>query len=369
VGREALYFHHTVRPTINQADVVGRFSFLNMHHTVLLGHEYQDFYRQTDVTPGGGVIPLSPVSLADFRETNAPITTFPVNRETYFVNRIHAFFWQDQIDVTSKLKINVGGRFDDWDRRRHQIFTAAPNARVGVQTRNQQAYTYRAGILYAPVGTHQFYFNSSSSFTPVTDIPPNGAELKPRTGRSYEAGHRWQGFGGRLQTSLALYHLELNNLSFRTSLAEVTQAGQQRARGVDLDINANLTRGIRLVANYGYSQPVFTEFDAFTGKQPRFVQKHAANAWLTKSWSNGVIASIGSRYMGPMFTNNANTIRMGGWTTFGGALGFRRGIWEYNLNAENLFNRQRYFTGSSFENQLYPGSPINVFVTVRVRFN
>lgn len=369
VDREALYFHHTRRPVINQADVVGRFNFLKMHHTLLAGHEYQDFYSRTDVPPDGGVVSLTSINLANFRETNPPITSFPIVRETYFSNRIHAAFWQDQIDVTSKLKINVGGRFDDWDRRRHRIFTAAPDTITGLQTRHQQAYTYRAGILYAPVGTHQFYFNSSSAFTPVTDIPPNGAELKPRTGQSYEVGHRWQGFGGRLQTSLAFYHLEQNNLSFRESLASVIQAGQQRARGADLDVNANLGMGARLIANYGYAQPVFTEFDNFTGKQPRFVQKHAANAWLTKSWNNGVIASIGSRYLGPMFTNNQNTIRMGGWTTFGGALGFRRGIWEYQINAENLFNRQRYFTGSSFENQLYPGALINVFVTVRVRFN
>lgn len=373
VEREALYFHHTRRPVINQADVVGRFNFLNMHHTLLAGHEYQDFYTRTDVTPGGGVIELTPISLANFQETNPPITSFDIVRKTYQANRIHALFWQDQIDVTSKLKINIGGRFDDYNRRRHRTFTADPNTIVGVQTRNQNAYTYRAGIVYSPQGTHQFYFNSSSSFTPVIDIPPNGAELKPRTGRSFEVGHRWQGFSGRVQTSLALYHLEQNNLSFRDSLTSVIQAGQQRSRGIDLDVNADLGRGTRLIANYGYAQPVFTDFvnddGVFTGNRPQFVQKHAFNAWLTKSWNSGFTASLGSRNLSPMFTNNDNTVRMGGWTTFGGSVGYRRDMWEFQLNAENLFNRQRYFTGSDFSNQLYPGAPINVFATVRVRFN
>ena len=74
------------------------------------------------------------------------------------------------------------------------------------------------------------------------------------------------------------------------------------------------------------------------------------------------------RYLGPMFTNNANTIRLGGWSTFSGAVGYRRGAMEYMLNAENLFNRQRYFMGSDYQNQVYPGPPINVFATIRFRF-
>jgi iron complex outermembrane receptor protein len=369
VYREALYFHHTRRPTLNQADVIGRFNLAGMHHTLLLGYEYQDFYSRTDVkNADGGVVVLNPISLANFRETGPAVTSFPVFRETYFANRIHAFYWQDQIDVTGRLKINVGGRFDDYHRDRHRIFTANPGVRTGIQTRNQEAYTYRAGIVYSPGGSHQFYFNSTSAFTPVTDVPPNGAELKPRTGVNYEVGHRWQGLRGRVQTSLAFYRLEQNNLTFRTSLTSVIQAGQQVSKGVDLDINAGLGRGTRLIANYGYAQPKFTEFDALTGNVPRFVQRHAANLWLTKNWESGFISSVGMRYLGPMFTNNQNTIRMGGWTTFSGSAGYRTERWEWTVNAENVLNRARYFTGSDFEDQLYPGAPINVFSTIRFRF-
>lgn len=39
-----------------------------------------------------------------------------------------------------------------------------------------------------------------------------------------------------------------------------------------------------------------------------------------------------------------------------------------NLNAENLLNRERYFLGSDYSNQVYPGAPINVFSSIRFRF-
>jgi iron complex outermembrane receptor protein len=190
----------------------------------------------------------------------------------------------------------------------------------------------------------------------------------------YEVGHRWQGWSGRLRTSLALYQIEQNNLSFFENLTTVIQAGKATSRGVDLDVNADLGFRTRLLVNYGYTMPRFDEFldpeseAELAGRLPRFTQKHAANVWINKSWDSGFTASIGLRYLGPMFTNNENTVRLGGWTTFAGAVGYRRGMWEYMLNAENLFNRQRYFMGSDYSNQVYPGQPINVFATVRMRF-
>jgi hypothetical protein len=39
------------------------------------------------------------------------------------------------------------------------------------------------------------------------------------------------------------------------------------------------------------------------------------------------------------------------------------------MNAENLLNRGRYFLGSDYEDQVYPGAPINVFTTIRFRFS
>jgi iron complex outermembrane receptor protein len=178
-----------------------------------------------------------------------------------------------------------------------------------------------------------------------------------------------------VRTSLAWYYIENNNLTFTSSLISVVQAGQQTSKGIDLDINADLGHDTHLTLNYGYTVPKFTEFfdpddeADYSGNLPRFAQKQALNVWLTKGWKSGFTAGIGTRYLGPMFTNNANTVRLGGWTTFTGMVNYRRGKLEYGLNAENLLNRQRYFTGADYSNQVYPGAPINVFATIRLRFN
>ena len=380
IPREGLYFYHHRSPVVNQAEIVGRVNFLGMRHRLLFGYDYRDLYYRTDVTEGSfgdtdGFYEFTALSLPDLIETNPPITSFPIVRETYVSNVTHAGFWQDQIDVTESLKITVGGRYDDFDRDRYRILTADPDTRFGIQARHQTAYTYRAGIVYAPVANHQVYFSSSSSFTPVFDIPSDGSELKPMRGLGYEAGYRWQGWNDRVQANLAFYHTELKNITFNEGLLAVVQAGKQTSKGIDLDINADLGYRTRLMLNYGYTVPKFDEFidyqdsgDDLTGNLPRFAQKQALNVWINKSWVSGLNASLGMRYVGPMFTNNANTVRLGGWSTFNGSVGLRRDTWEWSLNAENLFNRERYFTPSDYSNQVYPGAPINVFTTIRLRF-
>jgi iron complex outermembrane recepter protein len=238
---------------------------------------------------------------------------------------------------------------------------------------DQTAYSYRAGVVYAFTENQQLYFGSSSSFQPITSIPQDGRELKPETGRSHEIGHRWQGLNGRFIVNTAFYRIVRKDVLIPRPNQQFEQAGQQSSKGVDLDISGNVGKGIRVIANYGYSLPRFDEFvnsdgDNLTGFRPAYVQLHAANLWLTKVWNSGVTASIGGRYLGPMFTNQADTIRLGGWTTFGGSIGIRRGMYEWTMNAENLFNRRRYFTASDYDNQVYPGPPINVFSTIRLRF-
>ncbi len=375
VDRQFLYFKHHRRPVLNQADVVGQFRQWGMKHTFLAGYEYQDFYNFTHRSASRSVS-IPPIPLATLLETYTPVSGFPISRVDYFTNRVNAFFWQDQIALASRLKLNVGGRLDGYRRiaRNDPWANGLPASRGPELRRRQEAFTYRAGPVFSLTETQQLYASVSTSFQPVTQIPADGRELEPENGRGLEIGHRWQGWGGRLRSSLALYHLVRRNVLIARPNQEFDQAGRQSARGVDFDLEGDLGRGLRVVANYGYTLPRFDRFFIsngavdLSGFRPRFTQRHAANAWVTRNWRAGAFASAGMRYLSSMFTNNSNTVRLGGFTVFSGAAGLRRSAWEWSINAENLLGRSRYFIAGIYDNQIYPGGPVNVFTTIRYRF-
>lgn len=375
VDRGTLYFHHHRRPVLNQADVLGHFTLLGMKHTVVAGYEYQDFYNFTDRAASRSVT-IPSISLSNPVDTYVPFADFPLSRVDYFSNRTNAFFWQDFIQVAKRVRLNVGGRLDGFRRQaRNDPWANGARSAVGTELRrSQDAYTYRAGLTYLLAENQQAYFSSASSFQPVTNIPADGRELLPETGRSYEIGYRWQGFGGRFKVDAAAYKIERQNVVISRPNGNFDQAGQQSSRGIDLDINGNIGKGIRVIGNYGYTLPKFDSFFvsngavSLAGFRPRFTQKHAANLWLTKAWNNGVTASFGPRYLSNMFLDNLNTAnwKMGGYTTFGGAVSYRRSFYQLSLNAENLMNRQRYFIAGIYDGQVYPGQPINVFASIRM---
>ncbi|MBC8164763.1 MAG: carboxypeptidase regulatory-like domain-containing protein [Bryobacteraceae bacterium] len=86
------------------------------------------------------------------------------------------------------------------------------------------------------------------------------------------------------------------------------------------------------------------------------------------SFQNLTSGSHRLSFSAPQFeTADLNGLRLGGWTTFSGAAGSRGRFYDFSVNAENLLNRQRYFLPAQISSQVHPGSPINLFTTLRFR--
>ena len=370
VYREPLDFHHLRRPVQNQAEVVGRLTGAGTHN-LLFGYEYhRDKYR-TEVTAGDDPdcicgywwTTIAPMDITTMAETQGPLDIDTIARTTFVNDRTHAFYLQDQIDLTPQFKLNLGYRADNYERdvTRTGGFPFTP------QHREQTAHSYRAGLVFAPRYDQQFYFATSSSFTPVNTVPADGSQLEPSTARNYEVGHRWQGWNGRVDTTAAVYYLVRNNVTVQQSVINFIQVGEQNSKGMDVDVNTDLGGNAFLVFNYGLSVPKFTE-GTLDGMTPRFVPKHNVNLWLRKDFSGGFNAGFGLRYLASQFGDNANTQRLDDYTIFSGAVGYRTPGWDWTVNAENLFNNDDYFLPGHFGNNAFPGQPINVTTTFRLKW-
>jgi iron complex outermembrane recepter protein len=374
VFREPLDFHHIRRPVQNQTEVVGRIGGGGAGtHNLLFGYEYhRDKYR-TEVSAGDDPdcicgywwLTIAPMNIATMAETQGPLDYTTVARTTFVNDRTQAYYVQDQIDLTPQVKVNLGYRLDDYKRdiTRQGGFPFTP------QHREQTAHSYRAGLVFAPRFDQQFYFATSSSFTPVNTVPADGTQLEPSTARNYEVGHRWQGWSGRVDTTAAVYYLVRNNVTIQQSAISFIQVGEQISKGLDVDVNTDLGGNAFLVFNYGLTTPKFEDpGNSLDGKTPRFAPKHNINVWLRKDFRGGLNAGFGLRYLAAQFGNNSNTERLDDYTIFSGAIGYRTPGWEWTVNAENLFNNDNYFLPGHFGNNAFPGQPINVTTTIRLKW-
>src|SRR6185295_7912169 len=98
-------------------------------HTLLLGYEYQDENYYSDTSAGDDPClcgywwqTIEPIDITTLRETQSTLDIDTVARQIFFKDRVHGVYWQDQVDIVPKLKINVGGRFDDYDRSRRTSY-------------------------------------------------------------------------------------------------------------------------------------------------------------------------------------------------------------------------------------------------------
>jgi iron complex outermembrane receptor protein len=383
VNRQFLYFKHHRRPVFNQAEASWRFS-TGFQHQFIAGWEYQRFYNFTHRSAPASIA-TTPLDLFNPVETHLN-RAFPVSQIDYFANTFNAFYGQDQLNLTRRLKALLGFRMDIYRRwtQNNPIVNGVeqPAARI---TRETEAPTYRAGLVYETTSWWTLYGSVATSFTPVNVVPINNINLTPEEGRQFEIGQRLDFFQRRLNLTMAGYEIERRNVavlvrSFTNALgvrgSEYDQAARQRSRGFEFDLTgqpfAKLPR-LQINTNYGYTDALFLDYFSpstnflYTGKEPSFVPRHVGNLWLTYQWRNGLGASIGGRYLSNVYTSNENDVRLGGYATWDAAVSYRRSRWELHVNIYNFLDKERYFTGGIYRTQLYPGKPMNVLATLRFR--
>ncbi len=373
VMREYLQFTHHRRPLTNIAEVTGRVR-LGLEHSFVAGWEGQRFHNDTHRAPGGGVADAEPIDLFNPVETQ-PDLNLPLGRIDYFTNNTNAFYFQDHLTLTSQVKALLGGRYDIFRRRMWRdnnvdgVLTPSPSAGVG--RFDAEAFTGRAGLVYQPAPALDLYGSYASSFRPLAQVQPDGTTLDPERGTQFEFGQRVRFVGDRVQLNTAVYRLVRENVPFSRPGGFFEQAGEVRSRGFEADVSTTFASNWRVTGGYGFTDAEFTSFvvsatQDLTGNTPEFAPRHTLSVWTSYDWVNGLGMAVGVRALSSHFSHRTNQVAIDRYGLVNVALRYARGPVEYALNVNNLTNT-KYFASALYTTQMYPGEPINVLGTVRVR--
>ncbi len=275
---------------------------------------------------------------------------------------------QDLVEIVPKLKLLVGGRFDSSN-------SSAKDAPGGNLINDQvdNKFSPRAGIVYQPSKTTSLYFNWSNYFNPIySGTSQTGALFKPETDEQFEVGIKQEFLENRLSATLALYQIARKNLLTPdpTNPLYSIQTGEQKSRGIELDVVGQILPGWKVIATYTYTDAFVSQDNTIpVGSRLIGVPYNSASLWTTyelqSSNLKGLGFGLGLVYSGDYEVALPNTFTAPSYLRADAAFFYRRDKIRIGLNFNNIFNTQYYYAQIG---ALSPAPPFNVRGSVSFEF-
>jgi len=307
-------------------------------------------------------------------------------------NNILGAYFGDQVDLLDNLHVHFGGRFDLFD----QTITNHPDDFTTTSSQNNKtdsAFSPSVGVAYQPWKPITLFANYTESFAPQSagSRSINGNLFNPERGKSYEGGIKYQAFGGRLRSTVALFDTRKKNVltadplnGFFFSVA----TGEQRSKGVEFDIAGQILPGWDIIANYAYIDARVTKDLLFAeGSRAPNSALHQGSLWTTYFFQEGVVQGFGAG-IGMYAQGKRNGIfqcqdpancqapfEMAGYVRMDAALYYRKQevFNKTNLLAAINFTNvldHRYFSGAqNFREIVYTGAPFTAIGSLKFEFH
>jgi len=281
------------------------------------------------------------------------------------------FYIQDQISLLDNLKLVLGGRFDLVNQKQENLVSSTTSEQ------DDQAFSPRVGIVYQPIQPVSLYASYSRAFNPATPgtILVSGAAAEPERGTQYEAGIKAEFLQGRLSSTLAFYELTRSNVltpSPTDPFASV-QTGEQRSRGVELDVAGEILPGWRVIASYAYTDAQITEDNRYeVGNQLINVPENSASLWTTYEVQTGGLKGlgfgVGLRYVGEREGDLENSFSLPSYLRTDATIYYKRNNFRAALNVNNLFDTEYFEAAQNGRAGVFPGAPLTVIGTIGLEF-
>ncbi|MBW4621238.1 MAG: TonB-dependent siderophore receptor [Cyanosarcina radialis HA8281-LM2] len=361
-------------------DLLGKFKTGSVSHSLLVGFDFNSF-REDYVSAGNydpTIIPPLDIRNPDYNALITRPEVFPDG--TYVIDRkSYGIYLQDRIDFSDNLKLLIGGRYD-WVSDETGIIT--PDNVRNAPLQEDGAFSPRIGLVYQPSQNVSLYASYSRSFNPAIGRNPNNRPFEPTEGTQYEVGVKSDFLDGRLSATLAAYHITKSNVLTPAPdpiLAQQgfqVQVGEQRSRGIELDVTGEVLPGWKIIASYAHTDATVTVDNSLpskVGNRLENVPQNQASLWTTyeiqKGGLQGLGFGLGLFYIGERQGDLANTFQIGDYLRTDAAVYYRRDRFNAAINIRNLFDID-YIGSVDYGNRLNVnrGEPFTIIGSVSWEF-
>jgi len=290
------------------------------------------------------------------------ITKFQATQLTSYALADTISFLQDRIQVT------LGARHQTVESPNYQFGTGA---KVG-PSYDESAVTPVAGLVVKPWDNVSFYANYIEGLSPGASPPIGivGKTLSPFKTKQKEVGVKvdW----GRIATTASLFEIERPSAFTENGVFGVN--GEQRNRGIELNVFGEVIDHVRLLGGLAYTQGKLTKTQGgtFDGNYAVSVPKIQAN--IGAEWDTlalpGLTLIARTIYTSKQYNDQANDLSIPSWTRFDIGARYRTILHDkpvvFRANVENLFDKD--YWGSSNAGFLFIGAPRTLLMSATVDF-
>lgn len=356
----------------------GKFDTGSLKHDLLMSVEYYSFEStQRNYFSFAPDIPIRPLDI--FNPRYQAYSSLPTPH-TQDLNNPKDSWWgfsvQDLITVNDRFKLLLSGRYDLTDASTYYDgdITSSTNA-IDRQFQDEGRFTPRIGLNYELQPWLSVFGSYAESFSDSTfGTLKDGSPTEPQSATQYEVGLKGRWMDGRINATLAFFHLTKENLT--TDIPNsifVTQSGEARSRGVELDVAGQVTEHLSLIASYAYLDTEITEDTFNQGNRLPNAPEHSGSIWAKYEFPNGFAIGAGLTAVGDRQGDLDNSfllesyIRADVMAAYRFTVGKTRMTAQLNIN--NLFDEDYYDgTGGSSRTYIYAGEPRTFIGSLRIEF-
>jgi len=391
IVRDLVGITHDHQILTNRLDLTNTSPIGGMKNRFVGGLEYTktDFSSNRDFS-NGSTTANNALSVSEFATIPGRYGNFAANpalfagagNRTIFDARIPtgSVFMEDALSVSDRWTL-VGGLRQDYVKLERQNTDLNTGARASF-TQRYKPTSARLGVVFAIDPDTSVYAQYSNASAPVGTgnlllLSAANAAFSLSTGKQLELGLKQSAMEGRLDYTLAAYRIELDNVLSRdfSNPTLTVNSGKQSAQGLELAAVWKATRELTLSGNLAW---VDAKFDSLieagnvsrAGNTPPNVPGAVANLWVdykVPGWPLRIGGGVNRT--GHAYANNANTVRMNGFTTATAYATWSLQKGEITFRVRNLTDQlYAYWSGANSNNQVMIGAPRSFEVSYRAAF-
>ena len=371
------YKDPTERENLNvSANLVNELQIGNTTHTILFGAElidtdnknerYDSYFSTTGTDREVFSIPSSMSGTLDISTNSAGIATVldftsDLNRRTASEIEVTSVYFQDQIELSDNLLVLLGGRLDQFD-------ITVDDVKAGTsQSREDDEFSPRAGVIFKPQENVSLYYSYSESFLPRSGeqykkLTASAAALDPDVYESSEIGVNWD-----ITPDLSLrasYFDSEQTIATRDESGEGSEIVGLQVDGIELEIKGQVSE--QLYVSFGYSD---MDGETSSGGEPREIPENTMSLWTTYQVNDKFGYGLGVTRQGESnISNNKPGLVLPDYTRVDFAAFYDvSDDLTIRLNVENITD-EVYFPHSHSTHQASVGEEVNARLSITRRF-